>query len=151
MDKTIVLKELMGDTSDKIISHIKFIEKSLNESPSQAKRDYLKELKEDLDKILWKEKREFNHVTANHIKSKIEKFVNSEDKEVELTYYPIIKYENLFKALGFSWDNNDWDTNGWEIDFWQDVFLEGKKFIFTGSFWYGDFKLVKEYEEETNS
>lgn len=131
------------DTSDKLLQHIKFVEKSLDDSPSQAKRDYLKELKADYEAALRHEAQNFSGPLAMIIDQKIKKFLDSEDTEVELTMYPLMKYKNFFEKLGFKWLNDQGDTNGWQVDFWEYSTYKGQKFLLEGSLWYGDFKFKK--------
>lgn len=74
----------------------------------------------------------------------IENFIKSEETELLLGYTSPKEILDILKSLGYIFDN-DMNTNGWQVDFWlKCTNAENKIIAFTGSWYYGNYKLVKE-------
>lgn len=76
-------------------------------------------------------------------KQLIEEFIKSTDKELSLPMMPIDDIDNIMQELGFL-DQDDYDINGWSCDFWKSYSDDSYNIGFSGSLYYGQFKLSKE-------
>lgn len=66
-------------------------------------------------------------------------------ESITLPYIPMGVAKDIFENLGFSdMDGTELETNGWQHDFWNYFRLEGRIFLFSGSWWDGDYKITRE-------
>ena len=81
------------------------------------------------------------------IREIIKNFLESDRKDIPLTYFPLKTYQEILKDLGYIF--YDTDVNGWQVDFWQYFQNEDKtkKLCLSGSLWFGNFKLTKVEDE----
>ena len=65
------------------------------------------------------------------------------ENTIKVDYRPVNDYVNAFQELG-TYDE-DWETNGWEVDFWIYFEVNGTKYRFSGSWYYGGYTISKEH------
>lgn len=91
------------------------------------------------------------------IKNKIKKFLDSGDEKLVFKEYhssyesrlPDISPETMiqsFMRAGGTLEE-DLDTNGWEVDYWQHGTYKGRRYLISGSAWYGHAKIEIAEEE----
>ncbi len=89
------------------------------------------------------------------MKEAIKAFLEGDKQSIELEFKPINEYAEVLSELGFNTKadgslnlcnsgGNEWDTNGWQVDFWWTIHMDEKKFMLSGSLFYGQIKLSKE-------
>jgi len=94
----------------------------------------------------------------NKVKKKIKDFLKSGKKELVFKQYgssyksklPDISPETMvqtFMRAGGELDD-DYDTNGWELDYWQKGTYKGRRYMLSGSGWYGLAKIELITEED---
>jgi hypothetical protein len=78
------------------------------------------------------------------MKTIIQNFINSDQKELALDYAIPDTVLNILEEFGYIFDD-DMNTNGWDHDFWLKTNnSEDKTIVFTGSWYYGKYRLIKE-------
>jgi len=68
----------------------------------------------------------------------IQSVLDGNKDSVKIDYTPpneVIKY---LEKCGFEL-KYDWDTNGWSVDFWLYFYKGEEEFMFSGSWYYGDY------------
>lgn len=78
----------------------------------------------------------------NSVLDNIINFLSSNNEDLSIPMCPISKIDVIMKSLGFI-DNKDYETNGWQCDFWKTYVKEDLEIEFSGSLYYGEFKLRK--------
>lgn len=78
----------------------------------------------------------------NGILDNIVNFLSSNNEDLNISMCPIRKIDNIMKSLDFK-DKEDYETNGWQCDFWKTYVKEDLEIEFSGSLYYGEFKLRK--------
>jgi hypothetical protein len=53
---------------------------------------------------------------------------------------PIDKCITILKANGFEVEE-EWETNGWDVDFWIYLTKDNKRFLISGSWYYGNYSM----------
>lgn len=74
----------------------------------------------------------------------IKEFLESDLKEIDMNMFPINAFIDVFKKLGWEWDEN-LSTNGWEVDFWLTFEKDYKELGLNGSWWNGNYNLEKSW------
>jgi hypothetical protein len=75
------------------------------------------------------------------IKEKIKQVLDDIIDQVDLPMLPIEEYQQIFDELGVEFLPEFMDTNGWQVDFWFDLKHNSKKYVLSGSLWYGHFNF----------
>ena len=77
------------------------------------------------------------------IRDIITNFLESDRKDIPLTYFPLKTYQDILTDLGYTF--SDTDVNVWQADFWLYFHNEDKtiRLCLSGSLWFGNFKLSK--------
>ena len=97
---------------------------------------------------------EINKLIIEQITELITDFLNNDKDSVNLPFLPINEYAITLSELGFSTlsnsgstnlmnNGNDWETNGWQVDFWWTIFRDSKKYMLSGSLFYGRISISK--------
>jgi hypothetical protein len=84
------------------------------------------------------------------LKVEIEKVVFGSEEEFQsdvLCADEVIRF--IQEKYEDDYENLDFDTNGWQMDFWINLKVNNKKFILSGSGYYGGIKL-QSIEEDNN-
>ena len=79
------------------------------------------------------------------MKELVQKVIIGELSSVKLPYLEMNKIIETLEEIGLNINIEDMDTNGWDVDFWIKCYFDSKIFMFSGSWWYGDytFKVYK--------
>ena len=74
-------------------------------------------------------------------------FLYNDAESLPLEMQPLDHFVDLMVELGFPKNDYEFETNGWESDFWLDFKKPNYpyKVTFSGSLFYGGFKVNKEF------
>lgn len=77
----------------------------------------------------------------------LKEFLYNDATELKIDMVPLDSIVTDMNILGFPPENYEFETNGWESDFWLDYTKNNYpyKVTFSGSLFYGNFKVSKEF------
>lgn len=77
----------------------------------------------------------------------LKQFLFNAESEISFNMMPLIDIVENMKTLGFPEKNYEFETDGWQSNFWLDYTKDNYpyKVTFSGSLFYGNFKVTKEF------
>ena len=77
----------------------------------------------------------------------LKQFLFNAVSEISFNMMPLIDIVENMKTLGFPEKNYEFETDGWQSNFWLDYTKDNYpyKVTFSGSLFYGNFKVTKEF------
>ena len=85
-------------------------------------------------------------LTSKELQNHLEKLLSDESYiKIELEYICPSDLEKLLQQLdpNIEFDGDDIETNGWDVDFWISFEYKETSFCFSGSWYYGNYKIMK--------
>ena len=86
-------------------------------------------------------------LTYKELQEKLDRMIDSDDSSynrIDLEYICPADLEKLLQEIdsNIEFDDNI-ETNGWDVDFWISFEYRYVGFCFSGSWYYGDYKIMK--------
>jgi hypothetical protein len=85
----------------------------------------------------------------NELNKRLDQVISGEKDVVQIKFLYASDVESvLTKEYGANVDTSEMDTNGWQYDYWIPVYINDKKYVLSGSGYYGNIEFYREDEEE---
>lgn len=145
-----IFKKENEERAIELVKSLKFYQ--VNKAPNKASvlvEDVLPLVTSFIDKIRLNEmkmEKQMKIENAEVLKEHLDKLISDETyHKIELDYITPVQVQKFINEIDSKIGNliENSDFNGWELDFWMPFKYKNQKLMFTGSWYYGNYAIVK--------